>query len=445
MATYNLPDYRAKYFEHKDLDKIYGQPTIETIVKLLKQSKRNAQSVLTTLGGGQLGYLSLYLTTAEYITIPGATAFVRPTDPGAFVPTPNSGISTRGGTGPDPLTPADIATQKLQHDEVRHQYDEMQAIELTLRRQIVAAIEEEYLQALRNPITDTIQATIYEIFDFLKRAYGRLSPEELKTKEALVDNYVYDPATNVDTVFNCIQEFDDLCKLLENSKTDTQLVTYAYLIFQRTGIFMEGLKKWNSKPLCDRTFANFKLHMRQEYSDLQDVGGLSINNSLLNQANIIKELKEHQVLMANSMKTEFNANIMQTFQALNMLENHDDMGDFQENNENIATNNDAEQLMLAMKGHRDPILEQLLKQMSAMQTQLGTLTNTKNYTTKVTNKENIAPMDNFNPKTGQPWKRYCWSCGCCPHWSKYCPDKKRGHKMEATFKNRINGSNTNCL
>ena len=52
MASYNLPDYRTKYFEHKDLDKVYGQPTIDTIVKLLKQSKRNAQSVPTTLGGG---------------------------------------------------------------------------------------------------------------------------------------------------------------------------------------------------------------------------------------------------------------------------------------------------------------------------------------------------------------------------------------------------------
>ena len=82
--------------------------------------------------------------------------------------------------------------------------------------------------------------------------------------------------------------------------------------------------------------------MRQEYSDLQDVGGLSINNSLLNQANIIKELKEHQVLMTNNMKTEFNANIMQTFQALNLLENQDNMVDFQENEENVTPNDDAE-------------------------------------------------------------------------------------------------------
>ena len=97
--------------------------------------------------------------------------------------------------------------------------------------------------------------------------------------------------------------------------------------------------------------------MRQEYSDLQDVGGLSINNTLLNQANIIQELKDHQVQMSNDMKSEFNANIMQTFQALNMMNNQENVGDFSENEENVAPNDDTEQLMLAMKGHRDPILE----------------------------------------------------------------------------------------
>ena len=54
MSMYHLPDYRNKYFELNDLDKIYGQPTIDTIVKLLKQGKRNAKSAHTTLGGGQL-------------------------------------------------------------------------------------------------------------------------------------------------------------------------------------------------------------------------------------------------------------------------------------------------------------------------------------------------------------------------------------------------------
>ena len=54
MAAYNIPDYNAKYFEFKELDKVYGQPDIDAIVKLYRQVKINAQSVPTTLGGNSL-------------------------------------------------------------------------------------------------------------------------------------------------------------------------------------------------------------------------------------------------------------------------------------------------------------------------------------------------------------------------------------------------------
>ena len=170
-----------------------------------------------------------------------------------------------------------------------------------------------------------------------------------------------------------------------------------------------------------------------------------INNSLLNQSNMVKALKEHQELMSNNLESKFNVNIMQTFQALNMMEDHKNMDNYQDNEENVAPKHETDQLILAMKGYRDPILEQLMQQMTAMQAQLGALTNKKTHTTKYTSKENVAPLDNINPKTGQLWKIYCWSCGCCPHWSKYCTNKKKGHKIEATFNNSMNRSNTNYL
>ena len=47
--------------------------------------------------------------------------------------------------------------------------------------------------------------------------------------------------------------------------------------------------------------------------------------------------------------------------------------------------------------------------------------------------------------TQRELKRYCWSCGCCPHWGRFCGKKKNGHKDEATFKNRMGGSNEKCL
>ena len=136
MSTiYNLPNFRDKYFEYKDLDKIHGQPTIDTISKLLRQVKRNAQKVPTVLGGGQFGYLALVIDTASYNTIPGSAPFVRPNDPGVFTPIHPIGVQAI------PPTAAEIATQKITFDEEKKQYNECQGVEIALRNQIIEAIE----------------------------------------------------------------------------------------------------------------------------------------------------------------------------------------------------------------------------------------------------------------------------------------------------------------
>ena len=84
-SAYNLPDYRARYLEYKYLTKILGEPDIDSILKLLREAKRNAQRVYTTLGGWQLGYLALCIEVAYYNAIPGAIPFVCLTDPGTLV------------------------------------------------------------------------------------------------------------------------------------------------------------------------------------------------------------------------------------------------------------------------------------------------------------------------------------------------------------------------
>ena len=124
MSAYNLPNYKEKFFEIKVLDKIHGQPNIDNIVKLLRQTKRNARRVPTTLGGGQLGYLALVIDPVSYLTIPNAAAFQRPVDPGNFTP-----VLTPGVRAPA-LTPGEIALQKITHDERKRLYNEVQAVEV---------------------------------------------------------------------------------------------------------------------------------------------------------------------------------------------------------------------------------------------------------------------------------------------------------------------------
>ena len=171
-TAYSLSDYRPRFFEYKDLERIHGQPTIDSIARLLWQVKRNAQRVSTTLGGGKLGYLTLVTSLADYISIPNSSIFRRPIDSGTFNRVA-AGLILRNEVA---LTTADISTQRIAYEDQLRKYNECQAVETALHNQIIAANKFNYLQPIRNVHTDMIKDTIPEIIIFLSNTYGQLSP-----------------------------------------------------------------------------------------------------------------------------------------------------------------------------------------------------------------------------------------------------------------------------
>ena len=107
-------------------------------------------------------------------------------------------------------------------------------------------------------------------------------------------------------------------------------------------------------------------------------------------------------------------------------------------------------IFAAYQSAKDPMMDQMLQQLKTMQTKISGLTLKNKKPNASKHKGSILQSDQIlnntcNPKTGLLWKRYCWLCGCCPHWGKTCSTKKKGHKDDATFKNRMNRSNNNCL
>jgi hypothetical protein len=55
----NPPNHRETVFQHQDLTKTTGNPTCNGLALLEQQCKANAQSVLSTIGNGNLGHLGL--------------------------------------------------------------------------------------------------------------------------------------------------------------------------------------------------------------------------------------------------------------------------------------------------------------------------------------------------------------------------------------------------
>ena len=81
---HSLPYYTERYFEYKELKKTFGKPTLDKIIQIYRQLKRNTRRIPDTLGGGDHGYLALVLTPIKYLNISGTMAFNRPQHPGIF-------------------------------------------------------------------------------------------------------------------------------------------------------------------------------------------------------------------------------------------------------------------------------------------------------------------------------------------------------------------------
>ena len=434
MTKYSITDYTTK-FQYKELTPIRGQPTLDTILQLYRQVKRNAQSVPTKLGGGQLGYLGLVLRPEDYRSIPNAEPFHRPVDLGTFIVQTPRASRTSSTTGT--VTAMDIANQKAIHEENVRIYWECQAVEQALRNQIIEAIDKDYLDALRNNHTDMINDPIPDIFDYLTTNYGQITEQELSDKEDALKTLVYDPTQPVDTVFNKINWFQDLCNLCNNQKSDRQLVQLSYIIFNRSKAFMDVLLKWNKKPHNEKTYNNFKKHMREGYHALREVGALTVRDSELHYANLVKDMTTHQEKMAQDIKeslsdqlsTSLMEALMVSQSPLSSIPSLDETSSLSSPSMNSASS--------------DATIQALVKLVKSLETKVDKLSNekTKNLNS---NNEQATANKGINPRTGKPWRRHCWTHGCCTHKGVNCPSKAPGHKDEADFRDRMGGSNKDC-
>ena len=278
-------NYKETYFLHKEVTKIHGEPTYETIHRLHKEIKANAASVPSNLGGGALGHLGLAITDGQYALLSNA-AFNRPVHPGQLVIPPNS-------------TQAQIAALKEQHEEQLRVFKEVLAVESALRQQINGAIDPTYLNAIRNRQTNAIVMTVSDIFHrHLYDIYGKVDKELLETEREKVVKMTYDVSYPPDVVYEAIEDLLDLATAADNPFSQRQAVSMAFKIINRTGRFEHDVRSWMQKTTAQKTWINFKQHFNKAYKEMKQVKPLLLADTAeFNQAANIKRIAEAIVLM----------------------------------------------------------------------------------------------------------------------------------------------------
>ena len=211
MSSKTDLDYKNTHFKYLELTRIYKEPTTANLITLQRKIRANTITVHSTLGEGHYGHLGLVCTPATYTIIPNTQPFIRPAAPGALNLAPN-------------LTQYQIAQKRKQHAEETCVFREVLAVERTLIQQIVAALDNKYLKALRDPITNKISRTIPDVLSHLFNAYGLVTPTELYKLKQKVETMQFSPQEPVDTLITEIDDLTDIADLAGSPILDRQRV-----------------------------------------------------------------------------------------------------------------------------------------------------------------------------------------------------------------------------
>jgi hypothetical protein len=371
------------------ITKIIGTPNYQSIAARHNILKQNASSVTTTLAGGQHGLLALVINNEEYNDLTGEV-WIEPQHPGARP------VAARLTTEND-LTSAnnrwsdDIETWNLVHN-----------IRKALTKQIINAVDDEFIEDLKDHNTGYANKTPLEMLEHLYEDYGQLTAQDIsENKNRLKEDF--DTNKTMVAHFHKIKEIRIIADKTGNTITDADAIAETYLVIDRCGLFSKAVDDWDEVEEKDKTWKAFQKHFKKAYRKYTE--------------------KQKRVNANNNMQTPqvFLAKEKQTTKWQDITKMNETL---------MATNNElAKQISHCMK------------EITKLQKEVNEIKN------KTTRNHTQRKVRNEKSPDSSAWTQYCWSCGLTGnrnHNSMNCPNPKPGHKQWATYERKFGGSEENC-
>lgn len=277
--------------------------------------------------------------------------------------------------------------------------------EKALRKQLLEAVDERYVRALKDRVHRYDHCTVYEIVAHLKKRYGKIAKAALKANTDRMQAH-WDPATDIDILYEQIEKGRDYAEAGGAPFNPVQIVNMAYNMVEQTGRFENACREWRYKDDEDQTWANFQEHFTEAQADAQ----LAATASTAGYAGHVAEVEARQ------QRTDmYLANVVQ--------DRENDKQELQELKAQVALLTD----MLAKA------------QANSSSNQATNSGSNPANSTRKSFAERKAEANNE--------KRYCWTHGGMVsknHNSATCTAPAENHKREATYDNRMGGSNRCC-
>lgn len=411
---------------YQSLTRIVGEPDYSSLYTLYKEVKANAASVHSDLGGGIHGHLGMVITPTSYTHL-SATPWVDPVHPGSIVNIP-------AGT-------AQHQASHLRdvHNQALGLFQLADAVRTIITSQIKNAVEEDYLADEVNLTTGKFSSDLHTTIQNLFTEYGSVKPAFVQEKLQELQNKHYDPAVPLAATFARIEALVDLAETAKIPYTLEQRLAIAISIIEKTGKFGSALKDWYALAPDDHTWPRFKTHFKDARNMLKRTGQLesTANNPFL-QANAIRQIIFDGVrdALGNSAPPEqpfcgftnegvpiFGSYPPPTDQQEAPVKSIETPPSTDVSDDTSKASTDFHSAFAAMSTNA---MDSRFKAFEERMLRLM--------------QQSIGKHNGNSNKNRVGHSKYCWSHGLCNHFSKDCRSKKDGHKDEATYKNRMNGS-----
>jgi hypothetical protein len=243
--TASTPDELIAGFPQSSLPKVTGEPTLEDLKVIRRLLNTNAMSVSSYVGGGRHGHLSISMMNEEYFAI-AADVFPLPDNPGALPEV----ISC--------MTAAVIAELTRLHREATQVYRTYHNVDQAIKKLIIEAFGEAYLNALLDEVVGYANCTSLDILTHILTYYAMIAPTELTQNYERL-NTPYDPNQPIETLFQQIQDARALAVAGGQLYGAAMIINVAYTLVFNTGLYPDACRAWQSRALAANTWAQFKI------------------------------------------------------------------------------------------------------------------------------------------------------------------------------------------
>jgi hypothetical protein len=163
------------------------------------------------------------MSDERYATLANSAPWITPGNPGVFAP-------PAGATGPQ------IEAAKDVWCELKFSFELCQATERALIAQVVDSVDTIYLRPLLNRVTGQYSTALRPVFVYLFDTHGKVTPQQVKSKEQAVCSMTYDLSIPIDTVFTTVNDLADLSEHSGSLMTDRQKMDVAFVVLAKISL-----------------------------------------------------------------------------------------------------------------------------------------------------------------------------------------------------------------